>query len=164
MADSLRLRVLKALTAQIETVTIANGYQHDLAGSVFRGRDCYGEETDKPAIAIFELKPDEYPVRADETVQKDEWFIGVQGVIDADPIHPTDTAHNLMADVKMAIAQALRAGNGMTDPPEYRLGGLVVDMKLDGGVVFAPGEDKSLTTFVVKVTLTIAEDLENPYE
>lgn len=162
MADSRRLRILKALTTQLETVATTAGYEYDLAGKVFRGRVSYGEETVKPWVGIFELRPEEV-IRAGETVNKDEWYVGVQGEVDAHAIHPTDPAHNLMADVKKAIGQVLK-DSPTNRNPNYMFGGLVTDIRMDGGMTFVPKENPAVAAFALRLTLVTAEDLENPYD
>lgn len=52
MADPLRLRILKALTAEFEQMTDANG--ESMAGKVFRGRDHFGNDDPLPMISILE--------------------------------------------------------------------------------------------------------------
>jgi len=163
VADSKRLQVLKLLTTQLETILVANGYQFDLLGSVFRGRGGFGDETTLPCLGIFEMRP-ENAVRADGTVQKDDWFIAVQGYINADDEHPTDPAHNLMADVKKCLAVIMRPDTPVNRNPNYMFGGLIVDMMIDGGVALPPSSDTSgIATFVLKLTINIVDELENPY-
>lgn len=163
MADSKRLQILKLLTAQLKTVTVANGYQFDLSQSVFRGRSGFGEETPKPCVGIFELRPED-AVRADETVQKDDWFIALQGYVEADDEHPTDPAHNLMADVKKALGVIMRPDSPVNRNPNHMFGGAIADMQADGGVVFPPsGEAQDITTFLLKLTLSVVDDQEDPY-
>lgn len=162
MADSKRLQILKAITARIESVMVANGYQFDLEGSVFRGRGGFGDESPLPCIGIFEMRPED-AVRADETIQKDDWFIAVQGYISVDEIHPTDPAHNLMADVKKALAGVLH-DSPTNRNPNYMFGNLINDLQIDGGVVLPPSNDeKNTAAFVLKLTVNVTDDLVNPY-
>lgn len=162
MADSKRLRILKALTSQLETVMIANGYQFDLAGKVYRGRAGFGDETPTPWVGLFELRPEDI-IRAGETVNKDEWYVGLQGAVDVDEVHPTDPAHNLMADVKKALGKIVTQSPHQRNP-NYMFGGLLSDLRMDGGMTFVPKEEMSTAAFAMKLTLVIAEDLENPYD
>lgn len=162
--DSKRLTILKAITAQLETITITNGYQHELTGKVFRGRQGYGAETQVPYVGLFEVRPEDMPDRADETIGKDVWVIGVQGTVKAHPDHPTDPAHNLMADIKMALGGIMtRGGPGMRNP-NYMFGDLIVDMVIDGGITFVPVESPELALSVNKLVITLSENMENPYE
>jgi hypothetical protein len=163
VADSKRLQVLKAITSQLETITIANGYQHDLDGKVHRGRPDYGNETEKPFVSLFEVRPEENPNRADETVQKDQWIIGVQGAVIADTDHPTDPAHNLLADIKKSLAVVIRPDYPNSRNPEHMFQGLIVDMSVDGGICYCPQESQETAVCVVKLNIQLTENLENPY-
>jgi hypothetical protein len=164
VADSKRLQILKALTAQLETISIANGYMHDLTGGVHRGRPDFGSETDKPYIGIFEVRPEELPNRADETVQEDQWVVGIQGTVQAGTDHPTDPAHNLLADIKRCLAVVLRPDSPVSPNPYYMFDNLIADMKLDGGITFVPVEDQSAAVCVMKLTIDLVEELEDPFD
>lgn len=164
MADSKRLVIQKAITQQLETITVANGYQHDMSGRVFRGRSDFGSETTWPFIGIFEVRPDDNVNRADSSVQKDLWVLGIQGVIKSDTKHPTDPAQNLLADIRKAIGQVLKPDTPVNRNPLHMFGDLVVDMTVDGGVTFNPEELQGAAVCVLKVSIDLTEDLENPYE
>lgn len=161
MADSKRLRILKAITTQLETVATTAGYQHNLLGKVFRGRADYGAETPLPWVGIFELRPEEV-TRAGESFNKDRWYIGIQGAIAAAEDHPTDSVHNLMADVKKAIGGVLKDLPHQPNP-SYMFGNLVGDLELDGGLTFTPKENPDIAVFALRLTVTLTENLENPY-
>jgi hypothetical protein len=162
MPDSKRLRILKAVTDQIETVTEANGYQHELTGRVYRGRVAYGEESSEMWVGVFELRPEEV-LRADAAVQRDQWYLGIQGVVPADDYHPTDPAHNLMADVKLALGQ-VTFSTPVSRNELYMFGGLVADIELDGGMTFVPRENSGMAVFALRLTLTVIDDALDPYE
>lgn len=164
MADSKRLVILKALTAQLETIMVTNGYQHDLAGKVYRGRSDFGSETQRPFVGIFEVRPDDNMNRADESVQKDLWTLGIQGVVNSDTTHPTDPAHNLLADIRKALGQVLKPDTPVSRNPLHMFEGLVADMTVDGGVTFNPEELQDAAVCVLKVSINLVETLENPYE
>lgn len=164
MADSKRLSILKKLTTQLESVSIANGYQHNLDDKVFRGRATFGNETEWPFVSIFEIRPDLNPDYADETVQKDVWTLGVQGVVKSDSVHPTDPAHNLLADIRKALGQVMDMGAPHDDNPDYLLGGLIAEMKVDGGVTFVPEQMQEVAVCIVKVSIQLVEDMRDTYE
>lgn len=164
MADSKRLVILKALTTQLETITVTNGYQHNMSGKVFRGRADFGNETQWPFIGVFEVRPDDNMNRADESTQKDLWTLGIQGVIHSDTTHPTDPAHNLLADIRKALGQVLKPDTPVSRNPLHMFGGLVVDMTVDGGVTFNPEEFQGAAVCVLKVSIDLTENMENPYE
>ncbi len=161
--DSKRLRVMKALSTLLGNITIINGFQQTVV-SVARGRSDFGSESAWPLIGIFEVRPEDLPINADETVQKDVWVLGVQGVIQADHSNPTDPAHNLLADIKKSIGSVLLRGDPGNRNLNYMFGDLVVDMKVDGGITFSPVEQQGCAVCLVKLSITIQENLENPYE
>lgn len=164
MADSKRLTILKAITTQLETVMVANGYQNNLTGKVFRGRADFGDETLWPFVGVFEVRPDDNMNRADESVQKDFWTLGIQGVIKADTIHPTDPAHHLLGDIRKALGQVLKPDTPVSRNPLHMFGGLIADMTVDGGVTFSPEEMPGASVCVLKVSIDLVETMENPYE
>jgi hypothetical protein len=133
-------------------------------GKVHRGRPDYGSETEKPFVSIFEVRPEENPNRADETVQKDQWLLGIQGAVEADDDHPTDPAHNLLADLKKALAAIIRKDSPVDPNPAHMFDGLIVDMIMDGGICFCPQESQETALCVMKLVIELTEDLENPYE
>lgn len=158
MADSKRLRVLKALTSLLEATP---GY--NLGGKVWRGRRNPGDETETPFLIMFELPP-EFEQRADLSVRAMPWFIGLQGYTDVLTEHLTDEAHNFMAAVKKQLSRIVDDGGVMSPGPDYMLGGLVADLQIDGGLVFSPDETTNCSFFVVKLTFGITENLDDPYE
>lgn len=174
MVDPFRLRVMKALSAQIKTVTVANGYTHDLsdyideagrtAERVFRGRDIFSGGELLPFVSILE------DFRSQDTLQPasghagsaGKWKILVQGFVKDDFDHPTDPAYHLCADVIAAIVQAkmdrkniLGQGNRMPCVTALEIGQPVVRP--------ADGQISDAAFFFLPVTLTVVEDLENPF-
>lgn len=171
MADSKRLTVLKQLCAHIATtVTPANGYNHDLTDKVKRGRAIYGEDDALPLVSILEnLNPDREPATAGAGKHINaDWILLVQGWVDnkdrADDSNGTDAAHQLMADVKKALAVLLRDGGGGRDPEQFMLGGLLSNISIEPGVVRPPQPEVSdRAFFFLRVVLKVEEDLSDPY-
>lgn len=164
-----RLRVVHALTAVLQTITKDNGYQHDLAEAVFRGRIIYGDNDPVPLVSILEAplpdEPDSTPPSG--TVWKGPWRFMVQGWVDDDKKNPTDPAHLLLADVKKALAKErstnmIRPGRGNN---LLSMGGRVTDLII-GACVVRPAEEQvnELASFLLSVTLEIAENMADPYE
>lgn len=158
MADSKRLQILKALTGHLEGVT---GY--NLQGKVWRGRSRPSDESNPPFILIFEMPP-EYQDQADTRTASMPWYVGLQGYIRPDTNHPTDPAHNFMAAVKQRLAKVMDDGGPDTPPPEFLLNGLIEGMEVDGGMCFDADDTTNCCFFAMKLTLTVVENLENPYE
>lgn len=166
MADSKRLQVLKALTAHLETITLENGYQHALAGRVYRGRAVFGAETPLPCVSILEaLNPDRNPREAGAGIQTlDSWILLIQGwTEDGAEASPTDPAHNLMADVKKALGQLMRDGSPTNPNPSYMLGGMIEGLRVEPGTVRPPDENSARSYFYLRAVVEIAESLEDPY-
>lgn len=166
MADSKRLQILKALTAHLETIRVANGYQHNLNGRVYRGRAVFGSETPLPCVTLMEsLNPDRNPLDAgDGLVQRDLWVLLVQGWTDSgDEDHPIDEAHNLMADVKKCLGQIMNDGPPHKPNLSYMLGGIIDGFRMEPGTVRPPDENSARAYFYLRVVIDVAEKLEDPY-
>lgn len=163
MADSKRLQILKALTAQLQTITVANGFNTDIGNRVYRGRPDFGSETDKPFIGIFEIRPEGSPLYADTDVEKDNWSLGIQGVVEAGTEHPTDPAHNLLADIKRALSIVVRRHTPVDPNPYENFGGLITGLEIDGGVTYVAAEDQSAAVCVCKLDIGLVEELGDLY-
>ena len=60
-----RLRIMRKLTEILSGITPANGYKHDLASKVFRGRMFVTVNSPLPMVSIMEnIDPDRYPREA----------------------------------------------------------------------------------------------------
>lgn len=174
MEDPKRLVVLKRLTEYLETeITTANGYQHTLTDSVYRGRAFFDQNDPLPAVSILEnVDPDRYPRSAgrfgpEHPTQNESWTLLIQGWAVDDKKHPTDPAYRLMADVRKALAKiAYRGDPRQARPPGdlYMLGELLTDFIVEPGVVRPPFEQVSDTAFFwMRVTAGISEDPNDPY-
>lgn len=166
MPDSKRLHVLKQLTAFLQGITPANGYEHDLSNAVYRGRGRFGEETALPCVNIIEnLNPDRDPLEAGEKLlQRDNWVLLLNGWVetDEDDDFPTDKAHALMADVKKRLSGIINPGPPHTPNPDYMLGDIVESFSVEPGVVRPPDETSSKAFFYLRVVVGMAEYLDDP--
>lgn len=160
--DSYRLKVLKKLTAAFEEITVANGYQNDLAGKVFRGRLFYGDDDPIPMISILE-----HPEPAD---QADAPRSGphrgptrleliVQGFVEDDWENPTDPAYGLLADVQKRLIEESRKEEDSEIFGESQ----VTSLEIGAGRVRPPDEISGKAYFWLTVVISIAEDLSNPF-
>lgn len=174
MADPKRLEVLKALTSFLEAeVTTGNGYQHNLAGAVFRGRFFFDKEDPIPMVSILENPdPDRYPPTAGrngtQALQGHEgWTLLIQGWTKDDKLNPSDPSYRLMADVQKALARLSDGGdpaNLRPAPKHYLLGGLVTYVRPEPGVVRPPIEQQSeLMCFWLRCEVGFVEDPTDPY-
>lgn len=169
MTDPFRLRVLKALTNCLASITPANGYVHDLGpssrfpnGRVFRGRTMFGEETKVPFVSILEvpLPLDQMPAQEDATVSAGGWDIIIQGFVQDDEENPTDPAHGLLAEVKKALIlqkKGKRRGEHIFGMRE------VYDLTVGPGTVRPPDDVSANAYFWMGLVIHMAEDLEDPY-
>jgi hypothetical protein len=161
MPDPFRLKVLKALTAALEEISVAGGYQTDLAGRVYRGRIIFGERDPIPMVSILEV-----PLPLDQLVSPRDskdlaggWDLMIQGFVEDDFRNPTDPAHVLMADVKRRLAQEKRRVNdgtafGMREISNIRIG---------PGVVRPPDEVSAKAYFWLSLVIDMVEDLADPF-
>lgn len=167
ITNPIRLEVLKRMTAALEEITPANGYVHNLAQRVFRGRGVYGDETPLPALSILEapIPLDQLPSAKDNPNLAGQWELVVQGWVEDDRRNPTDPAQVLLADVKKRLAIERKKVDW--DQPEqgiFGLGRSVTALYIGAGVVRPPEEISAKAYFWLTITLDIAEDMAEPYE
>lgn len=185
MSDPKRLALQKALTDYLQReVSEGNGYQHDLGDRVFRGRAFFSTDDPLPVISILEdPTPDRFaPVAGNRGPQHgvpvESYVLLLQGWADEDKRNPTDPAHRLMADVRMALAKLANRGESCSmessfgsqsesgaSNPDYLLGGLMENIVVEPGVVRPPTEQVSDTAFFwMRVVVSLSEDPNNPYD
>lgn len=156
MADPKRLVVLKAITNHLlSDLTIANGYQHDLAG-VWRGRNVISDNSPLPCLALLEaLNPDtdSRPSEGNRAVKVNVWHLLVQGWVADDEENPTDPAYLLAADVQKSLAKLVPT----------LIGGLVVDLSFEAAVCRPPDDVSSRAYFWLRLTMKIKDDSADPY-
>lgn len=165
--EPVRLRILKAMTACLNEITIANGYSIDAGPNFFRGRTIFGENDPLPMGCILEvpIPLDQTPPPRDSEFSSGGWELMVQGFCPDDPEHPTDPAHYFMADVKKRLviekrkALAMEPENGI-----FGYGNFITDMRIGSGVVRPPDEISATAYFWLTITLDMVEDLSDPYE
>lgn len=174
MADPFRLRVMKAITDQIKTVTPANGYTNDLSdyvddagrttARVFRGRDVFSGAEPLPLVSVLEDFRDQEQMQSPSgnPERAGKWKILVQGFAKDDFDNPLDPAYVLCAEVVSALAKAKRdrknlfgQGNRMPCVTELAIGQPVTRP--------ADGQISDAAFFFLPITLTVVEDLENPF-
>jgi hypothetical protein len=165
VTDSVQLAILKALTTHLEGMTVADGYEYDMLGNVFRGRTAIGDEVSLPCLSILEApRPDENPRSGgpEKAFRLEDWVLLVQGWVADDILNPTDPVYPLKAQVEKRLSEIIsvndRTGNP-TFPALYRLGGLISEMSIGPGVVRPPQERVSSRAFfylpvVVKIAVT----------
>lgn len=160
--DPFRLRVLKALTAALNEITVANGYHFDLTGAVFRGRDTFGNSDPVPMVSILESMLEKEQVMSPPTGKHvtGPWELLIQGWSVDDEDNPTDPAHHLLADVKKRLVQERSRARGYEI---LGMGGMITDIKFSTGVVRPADEVSSKAYFWLKLELVLVENLADPY-
>lgn len=172
MADSKRLRALKALQAFLANeITIVNGYEFDLSvsGAVIRGRRHIGKGDPLPCVSILEdLDPDRFPQNAGELARRSKFNLNllIQGWAEDDKSSPTDPCYNLMADVGKALWKL-----NDQDSPHYLLPvteegvkyHLVEEVRAEAGTVRPPDQASELAFFWRKISLVMTESTAEPY-
>ncbi len=159
---SFRLRTLKALTRAIERVHPGNGYHYDLRAKVFRGRGRFGDTDPIPMVSILEAPiPQEVrAVRGENPHSVGPWELLIQGWAEDDEKNPTDPLHGLMAEVKSVLVKEKRLGGGHN---MLGMDGRVMEMLVGQGTVRPTDEPMGEAFFWLSLTLTVVEDLEQPY-
>lgn len=159
-ARPFRLRVLDALTECLQSITPEQGYQHDLSGAVFRGRLFFGNDEPLPMVALLEPPTPIQALPSPQTsvARAGEWDILVQGWVEDDHLNPTDPAYVLAADIGSALAKQRKRRNDILG-----MGNAVYDLKVGPAVVRPPDEISGKAYFYLMLTLSLAEDLENPF-
>lgn len=163
MTDTFRLRVLKALTSALEEITVENGYQHDLAGNVHRGRLVLTDEDSTPCLAINEppQEPDLNVTPHGGAEVETKLTVLIQGFVDDDRDHPTDPAYLLLGDVQKRLARERVRTRGYDI---LNMGHRVMALDMGRGVVRPPDEVVSDTAFFwLPLTLTFGENLNDPF-
>jgi hypothetical protein len=144
VADHQRLDVLKRFTALLEGITVADGYEHNMPGQVFRGRLVFGEEVAPPFISIMEApRPDFAQFAGGNEVRKDDWSLLIQGWAKEDPENPLDALYPLLTDVEERLARVIavdRYGDPL-DADNYMLGRTIVSLQVSPPVVRPPSSD-----------------------
>lgn len=158
MSDPLRLRVLKALSTELEKID-----NNGMKDRVFRGRSIYGDGEPLPMISILEppIPLDAIRSTGDNAGQTGLWELLIQGWAKDDKANPTDPAHMLMAKVKQCLVTQKRLNEGFNI---LGLGDKVISLDIGQGSCRPADEVSIRAYFWLVVTLRIAEDLSDPFK
>lgn len=172
--DPFRLRVMKAVGDCLKGITAADGYKHDMddgtdsAGRVqervFRGRTIYGDNDPLPMLSVLEDPKTSVTLNgsAGSAVAANEFSIYVMGFVEDDKTHPLDPAYHLSADVITALVRAKKdqrniLGIGNRAP-------CVLKLTIGQPIHRPPDDEVSVVAyFLLPVTLTLVENLEDPF-
>jgi len=172
MLIPIKLATLMGLTALLQGITPAAGYQHDLSDyvdtngdtrpRVFRGRNVFGMDDPLPMLSILEEPRPEWGFAPEFSgLGAGPWPLFVQGFVQDDPTNPTDPAHYLMADVKKCLALHLKAALGSGNI--FGVGRAVRSYKIATGVVRPPDDVSAMANFFLPLTLEFFEDMTSPF-
>lgn len=158
-----RLRVLHNLTSLLETVNPSNGFQYDVRGCVFRGRDTFGPQDPLPMVSILEapIPLETILSRNTNAASSGDWELLIQGFVPDDPLNPTDPAHHLMAEVKSVLVAEKQKNRGRD---MLGMGNRIMEMKIGQGTVRPADEATDKAFFWLTLTLKMGEDLSDPYQ
>lgn len=162
--EPIRLTILKRLTAHLETITKASGFNFDLNGKVFRGRKIFGKETPPPYLSILESPSSDLGILAGENniASATSWRVYLQGCVVDDKDEPLDLAYYLADAVRIKLAE-IRAvdddGSGRTQHSDvYMLGGLLSSIDIFPAICRPPEENVSAYAhFYMPINLGIAQ-------
>lgn len=148
MSDTKQLVILQRLTTLLEGITVANGYDYDLMGRVFRGKLLFGDNEPVPFVSILEsLRPDPNPmeVGSEKMLRSEDWELLIQGWAKTNQATPTDDLYNLKGALEHRLARMVvtDAQGNPAFPGDYRLGrdgtgsrgGLINSARIGPGVV-----------------------------
>lgn len=171
MADSKRLAVLKALTDLLKTITVANGYQHDMASKVSRGLPVLAANEKVPWINVLEFPKLDTEVSwvGGQSFYSHWWELVIQGwtatPTGADSaVNPTDPCYTLLADTQKCLAQIMNDGGRGAPGVNYMLGGLIAEFDWSPGMVRPADENSSTPCFYLRVRTKVAETTSDPYD
>lgn len=136
------------LTARLQLIRLANGYETDCGQVVFRGRRV-PDENKLPCLVIVE--GEDRPADEQRGRVKVEAPYQIEGHVVCDPDNPNDAAHAVVADIKRAVFSG-----------DVSFGGIVRDLRY-GGRSISPREDGlSIVSASVEIVVTWAETLASP--
>ncbi len=166
--DPFRLAILKRLTAMLETIGTATGYNVEMTGRVFRGRVEFGENDPLPMLAILEppvpIEQLVAPIESDTSTGN--WDLLIQGFLQDDRKNPTDPGHFLAAQVRQVLSthRAARSNpdNGFFGT-SYRIS-RVKDIFIGAPIVRPSDEISAKAYFWLPVTLAVEENLADPLD
>lgn len=169
MPDTFRLRLMKALCAQLKSITPANGYEFDLSDytdeagrpreRVFRGRDIFGANDPLPMLAVLEdPRAEPSDNGSDGRAAVNKFRVLIQGFLRTEEMdqHPLDAAYGLSGEIIKALALRKHDMLGLR--------GRITAMTI-GQPVHRPGRDEVSDNayLLLGVTFTLVEKMDDPY-
>jgi len=158
--DTKQLVIMKRLTTLLEGITVANGYDYDLVGKVFRGKMVFGAQESTPFVSILEFpRPDTAPIEggAERLKRLEEWELQVQGWTKTTQNNPTDDLYGLKGALEHRLARIMDP-----DTADYRLGRIIDRARIGPGVVRAAtpqtaGTEALYLPLIIHYTANVAD-------
>jgi hypothetical protein len=155
-----RQKILEAVTALLEDITVANGYDHNVTVMRGRGRLDDNDLKQLPVVTILEAPKTEglaSPHRG--PTRQCAWELFLTGFTAYESAHPTDNPHALLRDVKLALGRTRKESDA-----NYLLGGQlkVVEITVGGGICRPPDDQHITSNIILPLTITFDENLEAP--
>lgn len=173
MPTSRQLDLLIRLTAQLEGITPANGYDFDMTGSVFRGRLNFGADDPDPVISVVEHLSADVTVDVageNRAARSETWVLLIQGWVRIVDEFPTDLVYNLKASAEHRLARTIATDSqGMPKyPAEYMLGlyrNGVTGLTIGPGVCSAPirPDSSQRAFFYLPLGIGWTSDVSDPF-
>ena len=160
MADSVRWRLVTALRDRLDTISIANGYDIDLATPVKMGRLYFNTDTPRPFVSVVENKAEHQknkeagrPSRSVPIGFHEIEFV-VQGFSNNDITSDGEASYQLLAEIQKCLRPQQSKPGAMTP---------ALQVFVSPGVVRPPDETSKVWYSVTLVTAQIKET-GDPYE
>jgi len=163
MPDPFRLVIQKRLTAVLQEITPANGYENDFSEAVFRGRAFYGDADPIPMLSILEVPIPDEQLPSPPGLNKGPYTLMVQGFVHDDRANPTDPAHVAMAEVKKRLGEEAKKQDAQRAEDAILGTKLVVSIDIGPGVVRPPDEVSAKAYFWLTLELELVEDQTDPF-
>lgn len=139
-----------AISARVQQISIASGYQSDIGLKTLRGRRRL-DPSQIPCAVIIE-RDDQVEQQSLGKAKITTRFI-IEGHAKCDPDNPNDTGHTLIADIKRAV---------FTNPRLIYGSNKAIALSYKGRSI-APREDGiDVVSAAVEVAVSFVEDISNP--
>lgn len=165
MPDSKQLRVLKKLSAFLET-ELTSEYPGIIC---HRGKSIVSAKEIEDTLSLLEApRPVIGAPAAEGGIKRNEnWTLLLQGWPKDDKLNPSDPAYAMKASCELALSKLIREDprSGLPMYPDlYRLGGDISSLTIGQGVVRPPSEEAAsrLAMFYLPLFVEIVTDVSNP--
>lgn len=146
-------RVVDSLSTLLKSIDGTGTYRTDVGGRVYKGRFFFDDSDTYPIITIEDGA--EFNENVDSPIYnkvKVSKKISVHGLTKvADINNPSDSAHDLLGDIKQCIFSN-----------DERLGGNAISVRYTGSSISAKEDSALMVSCTVDLAVTFADNLINP--